>query len=183
MEETLTNLCLTNCEFSMVQTKQIGQTRSTCYRLKEWDSLEGLVELFRKHTVLIHLWVKRIAAPGYLQTTDCIAVFRHYLWVKSRELWSDFTHSLLFTHAQHSGRFSSQTCSQQQQILHVIRARGGAVFFTRRYFLYFASLSCWIFINPPTPSLWFQGGSPAVFSHRIVPTFCWLRGQVEKVCR
>ena len=34
--------------------------------------------------------------------------------------------SLPFTHALHSGRFSAQTRSQQQQILHIIQERGGS---------------------------------------------------------
>ena len=39
--------------------------------------------------------------------------FRHDRRVKSGELATAFTHSLPFTHAQHSGRFSAQTPSQQ----------------------------------------------------------------------
>ena len=38
----------------------------------------------------------------------------------------EFTQSSPFTHAQHSGRFSAQTRSQQQQILRIIPVRGGA---------------------------------------------------------
>ena len=42
------------------------------------------------------------------------AVFRHDLRIKSRELAMEFTCSLPFTHAQHSGRLSPQTCSQNR---------------------------------------------------------------------
>ena len=45
------------------------------------------------------------------------AVFSRDLQVKSGELSLEFTHSLPSTRAQHSGRFSAQTHSQQQQIL------------------------------------------------------------------
>ena len=38
--------------------------------------------------------------------------------VQFRELAPELTHSLTFTHAQRSGRFSAQTRSQQQQIPH-----------------------------------------------------------------
>ena len=37
--------------------------------------------------------------------------------------FQQFTQSLPFTHAQHSGRFSSQTRLQQQQILLIILLR------------------------------------------------------------
>ena len=44
--------------------------------------------------------------------TNCInkAVFSHDFWVKSNQLATEFTRSLPFIHAQHSGRFSAQTC-------------------------------------------------------------------------
>ena len=46
------------------------------------------------------------------------AIFRH----ESGELGPNFTQTLPSTHAQRGGRFSAQTCSQQQQILHIIPA-------------------------------------------------------------
>ena len=49
-----------------------------------------------------------------------IAVVRHDLRVKCVEL------ALAFTQAQHSGRFSAQTRSQQHLIQRVIQTRGGA---------------------------------------------------------
>ena len=79
-------------------------------------------------------------------------VFRHNLWVKSRELGQDCTCSLTFTHAQHSGRFSARTPSQQQQILCIIQARGGAARCSRQEVTY--KLWCGEHVySTPTPSL------------------------------
>ena len=56
----------------------------------------------------------------------CIDVFRHDLRVNSGELGPEVTQGLPFRHAQHSGRFSAQAHSQQQQIRCISQTRGGA---------------------------------------------------------
>ena len=48
-----------------------------------------------------------------LSFSPYIALFRHELQVYSGELAMEFTRSLLFTHAQRSGRFSAQIRLQQ----------------------------------------------------------------------
>ena len=62
------------------------------------------------------------------------------------ELGTDFRWSLLFTHEERSGRFSSQTRSQQQENLQRLQVRGGggAVAGTGRYILY--NFCCSVFV-------------------------------------
>ena len=113
----------------VVQERSWVSHRSGC-----WNDGEGT---FLKFDLSLTRWVWHVVIgwkrkwPGGAERYHgtvfvSSAVSRHDLWVKSRELVTEFSHSLPFTHAQHSGRFSSQTRSQQQQILGIIQARVGA---------------------------------------------------------